>query len=606
MIESPQRSGGALQLAPDLMTDQYELTSIFCARPQQFAWFLGAGASAVAGLPTAADIIWDLKRRYYCREENQDISRQDVQVDAVRVLIQSYMLSCGFPKEGGADEYSEYFEKIFGVDKEKQRQYLAAILSEEKVTLSVGNRILAAFLAMGHSRAVFTTNFDTVLERAFAEVSGRSISAYHLEGARSAINALNNEEFPLYCKLHGDFRHDTIKNLKTDLAAQNDDLSLCLTNAGNRFGFIIAGYSGRDNSVTTLFRSVLSTSNPFPHGLYWTCMKNGWVAPTVLQLIEEAKQAGVSAALVEVETFDALMLRLWRNVESKDATINAKVRKSHQVAVSIPKPQTGNGTIIRMNALPLIALPQECQALTFGNQKDWLELRKASRDTEGALVFTKSETVLCWGKERLIRQNFSDVETIRPCNISAQIADLDSNHHIKGFLEEAICQALIRERPLLTRSTRRDSYLIVDRQSTDVGRFGALEKIVGKTSGVIDGLFTHVDEEHPNPEKIAWAEALRVSIGMVDGRCWLLIDPDIWIWPNRARKDVIDFLDKRSGDRYNDVYNALVDAWLTVLFGDDSKRNTQITFSTSAEGSPAEAPTFILGTRTAYSRRLTS
>jgi hypothetical protein len=44
------------------MTDQFELTSTFCIRPQQFAWFLGAGTSAVAGLPTAWDIMWDLTR----------------------------------------------------------------------------------------------------------------------------------------------------------------------------------------------------------------------------------------------------------------------------------------------------------------------------------------------------------------------------------------------------------------------------------------------------------------------------------------------------------------------------------------------------------------
>src|ERR1017187_5835461 len=56
--------------------EQGEFTSLFCARPQNFAWFLGAGASASAGLPTATDVLWDLKRRYYCREENQDISRQ--------------------------------------------------------------------------------------------------------------------------------------------------------------------------------------------------------------------------------------------------------------------------------------------------------------------------------------------------------------------------------------------------------------------------------------------------------------------------------------------------------------------------------------------------
>ena len=132
-----------------------------------------------------------------------------------------------------------------------------------------------------------------------------------------------------------------------------------------------------------------------------------------------------------------------------------------------------------------------------------------------------------------------------------------------------------------------------------------MQKIVGKTSGEIAGLFTQVDEEHPSPEKVAWAEALRVSVDVVDGRCWLLIEPDIWIWPKRARKDATDFLDGRGRERYNNVCNALIDAWLTVLFG-DGERNTQVTFSTSDEGSPAEAPKFVVGTRTAYTRRLTS
>jgi hypothetical protein len=60
------------------MTDIYKLTGIVCAWPQQFAWFLGAGTSAAAGLPSAWDVMWDLKRRYYRREQNQDISRQDM------------------------------------------------------------------------------------------------------------------------------------------------------------------------------------------------------------------------------------------------------------------------------------------------------------------------------------------------------------------------------------------------------------------------------------------------------------------------------------------------------------------------------------------------
>lgn len=72
--------------------DQGQLTGLFCERPQNFAWFLGAGSSSTSGLPTAMDIIWDLKRRYYCKEENEEISRQEVQIEAIRRRIQDYMV----------------------------------------------------------------------------------------------------------------------------------------------------------------------------------------------------------------------------------------------------------------------------------------------------------------------------------------------------------------------------------------------------------------------------------------------------------------------------------------------------------------------------------
>src|SRR5690606_951441 len=101
----------------------------------------------MSGLPTATDIIWDLKRRHYAREENQEITRQDMQNDAVQARIQSFMDSHGFPPLWADGEYTTYFEKIFGRDKERQRRYLRAMLAEERVTLTIGNRILGALLA---------------------------------------------------------------------------------------------------------------------------------------------------------------------------------------------------------------------------------------------------------------------------------------------------------------------------------------------------------------------------------------------------------------------------------------------------------------------------
>jgi hypothetical protein len=90
----------------------------------------------------------------------------------------------------------------------------------------------------------------------------------------------------------------------------------------------------------------------------------------------------------------------------------------------------------------------------------------------------------------------------------------------------------------------------------------------------------------------------------VEGRAWLLLDPDVWIWPRRAREIAAAFLDERKGDRYNNVYNALFDAWLFVLLG--ANRTAETTVSAYEGGTIAENPSFSIGSRTAYTRRLAS
>lgn len=587
--------------------DQAGLTGIICERPQNFAWFLGAGASRTAGLPTATDIIWDLKRRYYCQQENEEVSRQDVQLEAVRSRIQSYMASRGFPAEWAPEEYSTYFEKIFGQDKERQRRYLAGILAEDKATLSVGNRVLGAILSAGFSRVAFTTNFDSIVEKAVAEVSGNTLSAYHIEGSRSAVQALNNEEFPFYCKLHGDFRYDSVKNLAADLATQNAELAQALKIAASRFGFIVAGFSGRDESVMALFRDAMNTPNAFPHGFYWTDIKGAPIAPEVQTLLSLAHAKGVKAAHVAIETFDALMLRIWRNLPGKSPELDKKVRKSQATTVSIPLPGPGTGKpIMRLNAVPLTSLPGECQSLTFTGDKDWRALRDTQRKSDGCLLLTKSDTVLAWGAEADVREHFkADLKTLVPLDIGSRLLKLDEHLYLKRFLEEALCAAITREKPLLMRTHGQAAFIIADAHAEDQSAFAALAQITGKVHGQIDGLVAPADDHHPHPERVRWAEALRVSLDLREGRYWLVVDPDIWIWPSRARRIADEFMDKRRGDRFNKKYNQLLDVWVRLIVGTDA-RNTEVTVSAFAAGSAAENPTFSFGTRTGFSQGLTS
>lgn len=586
------------------LIDQKELTKLFCARPQNFAWFLGAGTSRSAGLPTAGDVIWDLKRQIYCNEENQEIARQDIQNEAVRQRIQDFFDARGYPLPWSDEEYSTYFEKMFGEDREQQRRYLKAMLDERKVSLSVGNRVLGALMSAGLTRMVFTTNFDSVVEKAVAEVAGESLSAFHIEGSRAANDALNNEEFPIYCKLHGDFRYDSIKNLSADLARQNDELAACVTNAGARFGFVVAGYSGRDESIMKLFHGVLDGGNPFPHGLYWTGLKGSPVPPAVQELLEKAAAKGVNARYVEIETFDALMLKLWRNIDQKPQTLDAKVSKTGAASVNLPLPAAGGGKpLLRFNALPVRALPPRCLALTFKSHKEWADLRQARHDTEGRLILTRADEVWCWGTREMVAEHFGD-ELLSESEVELP-ADFGApeNLHVKGFLEEAICAAISRHRPLLSRISRGSAHLIVDPHTEDRGALDPLSDVTGKTSGIVPGLFSAVTDEHPQAEQVRWSEAARISLDIRDGSVWLLIDPDVWIWPARSRQDAADFLSNRRRDRMNSKYNALLSAWVKLILGTE-ERGAEVTLSVNDSADPAENPAFLIGSRTAFSRRL--
>lgn len=583
---------------------QADLTGLFASRPQGFAWFIGAGASRMSGLPTAVDIIWDLKRRHYSREENQEITRQDMQNDAVQTRIQSFMDSHGFPPLWADDEYTVYFEKIFGTDKERQRRYLSAILAEDRVTLTVGNRVLGALLATGMTRAVFTTNFDTVVERAVADVSGRSLAAFHLEGSTAAAQALNNEEFPLYCKLHGDFRYDSIKNLSADLAHQDRQLALCLQSAASRFGFIVAGYSGRDASVMAVFREALAQVNPFPNGLFWTTIKGSPVPPVVTALIADARSRGVNAAIVEIETFDALLLRLWRNLPDKPSAIEAKVRRSVQAGVQISLPSTGTAKpLLRLNALPIRSLPTRCLVARTSRPYEWAELRDLQRQSDPRLLMTKADEIWCWGPRPAVKDAFgANLVSIDERDVPVDLSS-PGNLHVKGFLEDALGTALARGRPLLSRTRRTSTTLIADPHAQDKTLLDPVFHAVGRLSGTVNGLFAPITEEHPSPTKVSWAEAVRVSIVQKQGETWAVLDPDIWIWPPRAREVATDFLDQRRKGRFNNKFNVLLDAWVQALIGSGARR-TDVIFQAFDGDDAAANPGFRINSQTAFSQRL--
>ncbi len=166
-----------------------------------------------------------------------------------------------------------------------------------------------------------------------------------------------------------------LKTCRQISRTQNASLAECLRNAGSRFGFIVTGYSGRDQSIMDLFRVVLRAANPFPHGLFWTVIKGSQPRRPVEELLQHARAVGVDARLVPIETFDALMLRFWRNIENKPESLDAQVRRTKSTTVSIPLPQPGVGQpLVRLNALPIVSLPKRCLEISFKTPKNWKDV----------------------------------------------------------------------------------------------------------------------------------------------------------------------------------------------------------------------------------------
>ncbi|MCG8341335.1 MAG: SIR2 family protein [Chlorobiales bacterium] len=576
-----------------------EFISHYVQNAPQFMWFLGAGTSRTAGMPTASDITWDLKRRYYCLQENQDIRSHDLNNKAVKDRIQRYLDSQGFPALWSAEEYSFYFELIFGKDYAAQQKYLVSKLSPQNISLNIGHRALAALIDLGLTRMVFTTNFDEVLEVAFSNVAEKSLTAYHLEGSYAALEALNRENFPIYCKLHGDFRYQSIKNLSGDLRDNDKQIEKCFLAASNRYGMVVSGYSGRDKNVMAMFHSALEQSNPFPQGLYWTTTSFSAVSDHVRDLVAYALDKNVRAEIIETGTFDIMLSKIWRQVPSRSDKLDARVRTAEAKPVCIPRSQIGiKHPILRMNALQICEIPETCGSIEFKPALNFNELNEIKRSSRPNAIITCAEKTLFWGSSEEVSKLFATdrIKSISSYPLCEIIRSKPYSTFLHSFIENALSEALCYDKPLMLRKKGRFYFAVVDHEKIDDPRLDALKKAVGfgNASSTIVGNI-------PGRANTLWAEALEMKVERRDEKWWLLIEPDIWVSPLSERKEVVDFLGYKRSKRYNVQAFNILNAWIELLCG--FVGHGEKTIFATCYGNTDYPAQFSVNTRTAYSRR---
>lgn len=579
-----------LQISPTEFVHQYALN------PTAMMWLLGAGTSRSAGMPTATDIIWDLKHKHYCLHENIEIDSQDIGNHSVRNRIQHYMDSKGYPALWSEEEYSFYFELLFKDDYQKQQIYLNNVLAPEKISLNTGHRILAGMMGSGLANIVFTTNFDEVIETAYASVFGLNLHSFHLEGSYAALEALNANRFPIYTKLHGDFRYQKIKNLSDDLQENDAALMRCLLAAATRYGMVVSGYSGRDANIMEMLHNAIQQNNAFPGGLFWTAFNLESVTPPVMQLISEARSRKITAGIVETGTYDETMNRIWRQIPNKKAEVVKQINPKTVTAVNIPLPNPGSEfPIVRTNALPIVSMPERCGSAKHRNSVGYDDIKEVITEKNPDALLTNLDGIAFFGNGSEITKSFGNenITSIAPSPLPYSVAQIDESTHLKSFYEKTLVKALCEGKPLFSSRKGATFFIYPDFKKVRETLFDPLKNVLG-----YNGNQGYINGRVPELPDTFWIEALSVRVDITNNNAWLLLKPDIWISPQAKRQDAIEFLRGKKLKRWNSKQYDLLDAWIKIIFGGVRKADVVVCAYPESDYPAA----FRICTRTAFSR----
>ena len=536
--------------------DFSEFLRLYPLRAPGLMWFLGAGASAAAGVPTASDLIWDFKRRIYSSRERIPLSScSDLADPHLRDRLQAFFdADPRFPSEGHAEEYSAYFEVAFP-DEGDRRKFLDDAL--QGASPSFGHLALAALLKLDKARAVWTTNFDTMVEDAVSIIFGTTsaLTVADLERHTAARDAIREQRFPMLSKIHGDFRSRRLKNTTTELRNQDSQLRSALVTACKEGGVAVIGYSGRDESVMDALDEAIADGQGFPQGLYWFRRPGEGSATRVVDLIERARGLGIPSAFIEVPTFDEAIGDLLDQIGSLPADIEAALSPAKPRISDAPIREPGSGwPVIRFNAVPLLSVPSTCRRVVckIGGARDVKDAIKKSGVQ--AIAARRQVGVIAFGRDAEIRRAFDpfgithfDLHSIAPHRLGYESAE-------QGLFYEALAAGLTRALPLLSRRTRRGWVLMCDPDRASDAALQPIRDALKSITGTIP------------KTNLQWTEGIRIRLEQVRGQLWLVFVPIVWTDPISDGSDEFDrllsaqrdFQRERSARRYNPQASDLI------------------------------------------------
>lgn len=572
-----------------------QFATAFALRPNLMAWFLGAGASAASGIPTGYAMIRDFKAQIFCRETNlskREIDTADpIWIERIDAFFRQTSL---LPPDGDPTEYARAFEAVYPQPRHR-RQYIDDAIS--KGTPCYGHKVLGSLIAAGKVDCVFTTNFDPFIEESahsanaiMPVVDQNRPTVAAIDSAERAMRCLNESDWPLVAKLHGDYQSIAIKNTGSELEEQDARMRHMLVEAGKRFGMIFVGYSGRDASIMEALSAVLDAPSPFPNGLYWFTSSASRLLPTVKEFLSRANAAGVDVAVVECATFDELAAEVIKTTDLPKPLFDRVMEgrpTPRLVPVKLPTAEARAFPVLRYSSLLVQRMPYTARRIRLAQPTTSPAVRELLKQNGvRATVAAHGREVAVFGRDKEIL----DALTPLGATLDGEV-DLDpvADSWAMGLLYDALVKSLARRLPLIPRYKRAGHSVVIasprdgddpekTRRNADV-LLNLRNAYKSDLIGTVPGL------------GFPFQEGVFLKLDRVDGRWWCGFEPYTFVHIPRpefpqdgishevkaADPDPMSVRSDRGGDlagdwrrerwaqRYNRNWAAIIDAWAKLL-----------------------------------------
>lgn len=347
--------------------------------------FLGAGASISSGVPSANMCIWQWKRDIFLsRNPGLEDQVRELSQLAVRRKIQHWLDAEGvYPSEDADEEYDFYAQECYPIP-EDRRHYFQNLASGTNPAL--GYQLLCLLAEARIVTSIWTTNFDGLMPKAAAS-RGITIIEAGLDTADRTARQPRQDEF-LHVALHGDFRHDPLKNTVEEVKEQDETLRHKLLRHLEDTTLIVIGYSGRDESIMQTLEEAYSSKGT--GRLFWCGYEGSEPPESVRNLINLARANGRQAHYVPAPGFDEIVERLALHCLPEHLQLRVQELRSEASSRSganfmpfVVQEGTPVG-LIKSNAFPIECpselLQFEWTAISEG--KVWRRLRQLTKDKE--------------------------------------------------------------------------------------------------------------------------------------------------------------------------------------------------------------------------------